>query len=101
PLDIEFGTNIGIRYYQKLNEKFYLYQMIGSGPHFITGEVSRQAKGFIFSDNIGVGVLHQINKQDLFINFQAQFRHVSNAGLKRPNGGINTYNFLIGVSKLK
>ena len=100
PIDIEFGTNLGIRNYVRINENFLLYQMIGSGPHFITAEVSRQANGFIFSDNLAVGSFIRLNKRDLFMNLQFRIRHISNAGLQSPNGGIDTWNILIGFSKL-
>src|SRR5687768_9030047 len=43
-LDCEFGVNLGIRNYIKINDGFYLFQMAGSGPHFITAEVARQSK---------------------------------------------------------
>ena len=100
-LDYEYGLNLGIRNYIKINEGFYLYQMLGSGPHYISAEVVRQASGFIFSDNFAVGTFLRLNKRNLFLNFQYVQRHISNANLKAPNGGINFYNFVIGLSKLK
>lgn len=101
PVDVEFGINAGFRYYFLASESSILYGMIGSGPHFITAEVNRQAKGFIFSDNAAIGLYQYIDsKNNLFLNFQYRFRHISNAGLKNPNGGINNSNFLIGISKL-
>jgi hypothetical protein len=102
PVDIEFGTNIGIRYYQQLSPQLYLYQMLGSGPHYITAEVERQAQGFLFSDNLAVGVYKEVNhRKSLFLNFQFRVRHISNANLKQPNGGINTLNILAGLSRFK
>ena len=100
-LDYEYGLNLGIRNYIKINEGFYLYQMLGSGPHYISAEVVRQANGFIFSDNLAVGTFLRLNRKNLFLNFQYVQRHISNANLKAPNGGINFYNFVIGLSKLK
>ena len=102
PVDIEFGTNIGLRYYQHLSPTFYLYEMLGSGPHFITADLPRQAKGFIFSDNLAVGFFKEIvPKKSLFLNVQFRVRHISNAGLKLPNAGVNTLNLLVGISKLR
>lgn len=69
PLDIEFGSNIGLRYYEQLSPGLYLYQMLGSGPHYITADLPRQAKGFIFSDNLAFGLFRQLNKnKPLFLN---------------------------------
>jgi hypothetical protein len=99
-LDYEFGLNLGIRNYVKINDGFYFYQMLGSGPHYISAKVGRQASGFIFSDNLALGTLLRLNEKGLFLNFQYVQRHISNAGLKDPNGGVNSYNFVIGLSRL-
>jgi hypothetical protein len=99
-LDYEFGVNLGIRNYVKFNEGFYFYQMLGSGPHYVSADIGRQANGFIFSDNLALGVFLRLNKK-LFLNFQYVQRHISNAGLKDPNGGVNSYNFVIGISSLR
>ena len=100
-LDYEYGLNLGIRNYIKINDGFYLYQMLGLGPHYISADVVRQASGFIFSDNLALGTFLRLNKKNLFLNFQYVQRHISNANLKAPNGGINFYNFVIGLSQLK
>src|SRR5215217_697512 len=42
PLDIEFGANLGLRNYIRINQNFLLYQMLGSGPHYISAVVKRQ-----------------------------------------------------------
>ena len=75
--------------------------MLGSGPHFITAEVSRQANGFIFSDNLALGSFVKLSEKDLFLNLQFKIRHLSNAELKNPNAGINTWNVMVGLSKLR
>jgi hypothetical protein len=72
--------------------------MIGTGPHYISARLSGLAKGFIFSDNIFAGVMQEI-KGNTMLNLQLGISHISNAGLKRPNGGMNTHNLLIGISK--
>lgn len=100
-IDYEFGLNLGIRNYVKINDGFYFYQMLGSGPHYISAKVGRQASGFIFSDNLALGAFLRLNKKDLFLNIQYVQRHISNANLKAPNGGVNSYNFVIGLSRLK
>lgn len=100
-IDCEYGINLGIRNYVKINEGFYFYQMLGSGPHYISAVIGRQANGFIFSDNLALGTFLRLNKRDLFLNVQYVQRHISNANLKAPNGGVNSYNFVIGLSRLK
>lgn len=100
-LDYEFGLNLGIRNYVKINDGFYFYQMLGSGPHYVSAEIGRQANGFIFSDNLAIGTFLRLDKKNHFLNLQYVQRHISNAGLKDPNGGVNSYNFTIGISRIK
>ena len=99
--DYEFGLNLGIRNYVKINDGFYFYQMLGSGPHYISAKVGRQASGFIFSDNLAIGSFLRLTKKNLFLDIQYVQRHISNANLKSPNGGVNSYNFTVGLSRIK
>lgn len=100
--EMEFGTNIGIRNYMELSPRLFFYQMLGTGPHFITARLRRQATGFLFSDNLAVGFLKQVNKHNpIFLNVQIRQRHISNASLKQPNGGIDNFNVLLGISKFR
>jgi hypothetical protein len=95
--DFEFGVNLGLRNYFRFNNGFHLYMMLGSGPHYISAQLERQATGFIFSDNLDLGGLIPLN-DNLALNLQAGVRHISNAGLKLPNRGVNSYTFRAGLS---
>ncbi len=99
--DYEFGLNGGLRNYIRVNPNFYFYQMLGSGPHYISAVLTKQANGFIFSDNLAVGIYKRINKNSLFLNLQLGIRHISNADLKMPNRGVNSFNILVGLGKIK
>ena len=102
PFDYEFGVNAGIRNYIKANDGLYFYQMLGSGPHYISAELDRQATGFIFSDNLAIGAYTRVSrKKSLFLNLQFRMRHISNAGLKLPNRGVNSVNFFVGLSHFR
>ncbi len=85
----EFGLNIGFsarKSFQRDNMALYL--LIGFGPHYVSGVPKRQAKGFIFSDNIVAGADLKMTDR-LRFDMAGGIRHISNAGLKRPNGGVN------------
>ena len=53
----EFGVNTGVFIRRMLfEEALYLYELISSGPHYVSGTPQRQADGFIFSDNFLIGL---------------------------------------------
>ncbi|MFL5773716.1 MAG: acyloxyacyl hydrolase [Flavisolibacter sp.] len=99
-IDVETGVNLGIRNYVMVNEHFLLYQMLGSGPHYYTADLDRQAPGFIFSDNLAIGSFINIS-DNLFLNLQFGIRHISNANIELPNRGVNSFIFMAGLSGIK
>lgn len=96
--ELEYGINVAFRYKYKLTEKTFFYSQISSGPHFITVSTRRQVNGFIFSDNLAVGLSFFLNPK-LIAETEVRFRHVSNANLAKPNWGINNAFIAIGLSK--
>ena len=85
----EYGFNAGVlirRYFQ--DKKWSVYAFISSGPHYVSGTPNRQSSGFIFSDNFFVGCTIRLSEK-LILDLRPGFRHISNAGLKNPNGGVN------------
>ena len=98
--DYEFGTNFGFMFNQPINKELSLVAAIGSGPHFISVITSLQASGFIFSDNFELGFLYEVPEWGSFVTAKARFRHISNAGIENPNGGIDNGFVVIGIGKL-
>lgn len=98
--NFEFGINVGFSELLHLGKGHYLVATIGSGPHYTNVATSRQATGFIFSDNwlLNYSFPMKITGKLVDVSFILGFRHISNAGLKSPNGGLN--NFIVGVSVL-
>ena len=93
----EVGVNVGLLYRHKLIRNFLaIYGVISAGPHHITGSPSRQVPGFIFSDNCAMGLNIQLVK-GVYIDFRTGFRHISNAGLMDPNGGVNNITLDYGL----
>ncbi len=97
--EYEFGANLGIRYRTFLRPGLHLSASLGSGPHFITVDTRRQANGFIFSDNLEVGLSQFLRSMGTILQIKGRFRHISNAGLKSPNGGIDNLFLVVGVAK--
>ena len=94
---IEFGVNVGfafMRYFDAGHTGLYI--MAGAGPHYVSGVPERQAPGFILSDNVALGFTGLLSDR-LALDLSAGFRHISNASLKRPNGGVNNLVVMGGV----
>ena len=97
--DWEFGLNFGFMYQQTLFRTLKLTVALGTGPHYITLNTSRQDHGFIFSDNLELGLLYPISKSGIDFNLKVRYRHISNAGLQAPNVGIDNLFFVMGITK--
>ena len=96
----EAGVNINLLLHVSLfhnaqkNRGAEVYLQGGSGPHYIHASPARQAKGFIFSDNIYFGFRTTLAQRLLF-DVRGGLRHLSNASLKKPNYGLD--NTVVGA----
>lgn len=95
--EIEFGIGVGIQYAYALSKKCHPYLFAVIGPHFITAGTEDQTMGFIFSESVGAGVYLFLNQRTA-LNLGYRYRHLSNAGLAYPNGGINHHIGVVGFS---
>jgi len=85
----EFGLNIGVLFRKNFfADKFSIYACISSGPHYVSNAPDRQTAGFLFSDNFFAGMNFKLFK-DFYLDTRVGFRHLSNAGIRHPNRGIN------------
>jgi hypothetical protein len=96
--DYEFGLNINLDYSYLVAPKAMIKTCVGTGPHFITAYTNQQARGFIFSDNLSAGFEKQLGTA-FALRAMIRFRHISNANLKKPNKGIDTWLIMIGIIK--
>ncbi len=96
--DYEFGINMGISYFFIQTQKLSLNAALGSGPHYITVDTGRQSSGFIFSDNFELGAAYDLKSVNTSILLKFRYRHISNAGLKEPNGGIDNFFVIAGFT---
>jgi len=87
----EFGLNAAILVRKNLQEdRLSMYVFLGTGPHFVSGTPERQSSGFIFSDNLFVGLNIQLI-DNLYLDIRPGFRHISNLGLQDPNWGVHSF----------
>ena len=86
----EIGSNLGLVIRETFfSDRVTFYCLISSGPHYVSRSPQRQANGFIFSDNFSAGINLKLYKK-LYFDIRPGFRHISNAGFRAPNGGVNT-----------
>ncbi len=97
----EFGLNIRLCLNFSLSPNDLISAKTGCGPHYITAETEKQANGFIFSDYLLAAYTRSLMiSGELFaVEFEFGYRHISNAGIKDPNGGISNFIFGLGMYK--
>jgi hypothetical protein len=95
--NLECGIGFGLRYTYPLTERLSAYLLGSVGPHYITVVTQKQANGFVWADSLGAGLFVHLTKGSA-INIGYRFRHLSNAEMALPNGGINTHMVLVGYS---
>lgn len=93
----EFGLNIGAKYIYPLCKNIDMLMYISTGPHSYSATTERQAPGYLFSDNMGIGTYYHFSEKLAGV-FTFRIRHMSNADTRQPNHGINTDNFHLGIS---
>lgn len=95
--DFEVGIGVGVKYRYPVTEKVSLYVLAATGVQYITVQTHDQANGFNFSDVAGGGVYYFFSHRHA-VSVGYRYRHISNASLERPNGGINSHFGTIGFS---
>ncbi len=93
----ESGLNAGFDYHCYFRS-CYLLLGFGSGIHYISASIAKQANGFIFSDNFYAGLGKSLSNK-VNATVKINFRHLSNAGLKEPNYGIDNILLFVGIAK--
>lgn len=117
-LAVELGPQAGVAFADEMNYEFgffvnlnlsfaitqwdMLSLVAGAGPHYISIETERQAKGFTFSDNLMIAYRRKLvmNADFYEVSVYTGIRHLSNAGIKEPNKGIDNIVMGIGFAKI-
>ncbi len=93
----ELGFAVGIKYMYPVTVNFLPFVMASVGTHYISMETQEQGNGFLFSDTLGVGVYYMF-KENMAFDAGYRLRHLSNAGLRSPNDGLNCHIGTVGFS---
>jgi hypothetical protein len=87
----EVGVSSGFLIGKSFFENFLKIYFVSSiGPYFSFDTPDRQISGFLFCGNYDVGINLELRK-NVYIDLRTGFRHISNAGLRNPNGGLNNW----------
>lgn len=95
--DYEAGISFLLKYGFPLNKKLMPYLKVGTGPMFLGISNKEQGSEFNFIDSAALGFSWFL-EDDISLDCEYRFRHVSNAGLDDPNKGIEAQTFLVGVT---
>ncbi|WP_214071095.1 acyloxyacyl hydrolase [Mucilaginibacter sp. dw_454] len=86
----EYGINLGLLYRKNLTSlPLNVYASLSTGPHYASGTPHRQMSGFLFSDNLFAGANLKLYR-NIYADVRLGLRHMSNAGTRLPNAGVNT-----------
>jgi opacity protein-like surface antigen len=95
------GISLMYRYHFSPNRRFAPFAEIGSGVVVtnFNDKIKELGGSFQFSPQAGLGVRTALSERsDLVLS--ARWFHLSNAGLRKPNAGLNDYLITAGYSRL-
>jgi len=96
--DFDLAFNIAFEGVWQFTKPTALTFSIGSGPAYQSTSTTLQARGFVYSNNFTMGLRFTLSNS-IVLTPQVRFRHMSNAGWKAPNGGIDNFFVLVCVVK--
>jgi hypothetical protein len=92
--NVEAGSNFLLKYVFPLTEKFQPYIKGGEGISYMSQHTKEQSTQYNFLSQ-GAAGFHFFLKENLALNVEYRYRHLSNASIDHPNNGINT-DFILG-----
>jgi hypothetical protein len=95
--NVEAGSNFLLQYVFPLNKKFQPYIKGGLGVLYMSQHTLEQSTQYNFLPQGAAGIQYFL-KDNLAINLEYRYRHLSNASLKDPNSGIDSNLYLCGVT---
>jgi len=92
--NIETGVDFLFKYSYPIIDYFNIYIKGGSGVSFMSLHTKEQSTQYNFVSQAALGFSFNITK-NLIFDLEYRYRHLSNAGIKHPNNGINS-DFILG-----
>ncbi len=96
--NIETGTSFLLKTgFLPQTSKFQPFILGGVGIDYMTQHTHSQSTQFNFIEQAGLG-MHYFFQKRIAFTLEGRYRHLSNAGIKHPNTGINTQFIVAGIS---
>ena len=93
------GCGLMLRWSHPLwSSRLHGYLEGGAGPVYLSLDTAEQSTHLNFLDEIGVGLIYDLTAV-CSVEAGYRFWHLSNAGIDRPNAGIEGHSILVGVSR--
>jgi len=93
----EVGFDLLVKYAYPVTDRINPYFFTGGGVLYMTQHTVEQSTQYNFIPQIGGGISYDL-KENITIDLEYRYRHLSNADTKTPNDGINVNMYLIGVT---
>jgi hypothetical protein len=88
-------TPLLVKFNLKTKGQWIPYLECGAGLLFTSSDVPQGTSSFNFTPQAGFGV-QIFSRERRAIRVAARYMHISNGGLKSPNPGINSIQFVVG-----
>ncbi len=95
--NIEAGFDILMKYSYPVTEKVNPYLFVGGGVLYMSQQTNEQSTYYNFIPQMGAGISYDL-KENLSLDVEYRYRHLSNANRRLPNDGINVNMFLVGTT---
>ncbi|MDD3295956.1 MAG: acyloxyacyl hydrolase [Candidatus Omnitrophica bacterium] len=95
--NVELGSNFLIEYAFPLTKKFQPYIKGGLGVAWMSQHIEEQATQYNFLPQGALG-FHYLIKDNVALSCEFRHRHLSNAGIKDPNKGVDASLYLAGFT---
>ncbi len=93
----EVGFNLLLKFSFLIYENLYFSIKGGAGIVYTTQHTYREGSQYDFTPQIGASLKYEL-RNGLSFGFEYRFRHMSNAGSKHPNSGLEMNLYLINFS---
>ncbi len=95
--NIEAGSDFLLKYGFPLTDRLQPYVKGGLGVLYMSQHTKEQSTQYNFLPQGAAGLQYRITN-DIALNLEYRYRHLSNAALKHPNSGINVNMYLCGIT---